>query len=166
MLDIRPAGSICRFKRNKMDIKPSAALKKCLFGEPDHDSLKADLNTMMTEIQTNDRLRWDFNFTKGEPVEGGRYKWDKLPLPAKTHVLEDQPKFNIIGLKRGDDVTEIASTESSPTASPTISTCPQTTTVLCKGSPSTQRKLPGEQSAAILTCQTSILLAPKYITTA
>lgn len=146
MLDICPSGNNWRFKRNKMDIKPSAALKKCLFGEPDHESLKSDLNQMMNDIQTNDRLRWDFDFKKEKPVLGGRHEWEKVPLPATTHVLEDNNVKFSLGLTRADEVSDAAtSTESSPCTSPTISSPSKSIrpAVVSVESPSTQLKLPG-----------------------
>ena len=151
MLDICPAGNNWRFKRNKMDIKPTAALKKCLFGEPEHESLKSDLNQMMNDIQTNDRLRWDFDFKKGKPVPGGRLEWEKMPLPAATHVIEDNNTKFTLGLIRSDEVSDAASsTETSPCTSPSTSSPVKCNRPSCLSveSPSTQRKLSGLYTAA------------------
>ncbi|KAK7117314.1 hypothetical protein R3I94_022770 [Phoxinus phoxinus] len=56
-----------------------------LFGPVDHDELKRELTSKLREISRRDQLRWNFNFSEGQPLNGG-LKWEESPA-------EDCPEF-------------------------------------------------------------------------
>jgi len=85
MLDARPTTTNWRYQR-KMDIKPSAELKKRLFNEPQSgENLQSDINNLLGEIQQADQLRWNFDFTRNVPLPG-RFKWQ---LVSSSRHLEE-----------------------------------------------------------------------------
>lgn len=57
---------------------------RCLFGKPDHESLREDLNRELETESRRGKMRWNFDFKESKPIEG-RYKWDVLP---SEHVPE------------------------------------------------------------------------------
>ncbi|XP_077066430.1 cyclin-dependent kinase inhibitor 1C [Siphateles boraxobius] len=56
-----------------------------LFGPVDHDELKRELTYKLSEISRRDQLRWNFNFSEGQPLNGD-LKWEESPA-------EDCPEF-------------------------------------------------------------------------
>lgn len=56
-----------------------------LFGPVDHDELKRELTSKLREISRGDQLRWNFNFSEGQPLDGA-LKWEESPA-------EDCPEF-------------------------------------------------------------------------
>lgn len=76
MLDIQPSNN-WRYQ-SRADIKPSAGLKVCLFGQPEPEKLDTDFKQLLGEIQQAERLRWDYDFKSDQPLPGGRYQWKKM----------------------------------------------------------------------------------------
>ncbi|XP_051545800.1 cyclin-dependent kinase inhibitor 1B [Myxocyprinus asiaticus] len=56
-----------------------------LFGPVDHDELKRELTSKLREMSERDQLRWNFNFSDGQPLDGD-FKWEESPS-------EDCPAF-------------------------------------------------------------------------
>lgn len=56
-----------------------------LFGPVDHDELQRELTSKLKEIAERDRLRWNFDFSEGRPLEG-ELEWEESPA-------EDCPTF-------------------------------------------------------------------------
>lgn len=56
-----------------------------LFGPVDHDELRRELSSKLREISERDQLRWNFNFSKGQPLDG-YLKWEESRA-------EDCPQF-------------------------------------------------------------------------
>lgn len=56
-----------------------------LFGPVDHDELKRELTSKLREISQRDQLRWNFDFSEGQPLSGD-LKWEESPA-------EDCPEF-------------------------------------------------------------------------
>ncbi|KAK9952017.1 hypothetical protein ABG768_017882 [Culter alburnus] len=56
-----------------------------LFGPVDHDELKRELTSKLREISQRDQLRWNFDFSEGQPLNGD-LKWEESPA-------EDCPEF-------------------------------------------------------------------------
>ncbi len=56
-----------------------------LFGPVDHDELSRELSSKLREISERDQLRWNFNFSKGQPLDGD-LKWEESRA-------EDCPQF-------------------------------------------------------------------------
>ena len=140
MLDIRAMENWRQ--TNKMDIKPSAGLKKRLFDEPEtEDHLQSDLKKEMKEIQKADRLRWNYDFTRDIPLPGGRYKWE-LGVNTSTPESTGCEGSGCESIDRSSESESDCSLNSptSSTASPPLRTF-VTSTVF--DSPATQRRLPG-----------------------
>ncbi|XP_051976198.1 LOW QUALITY PROTEIN: uncharacterized protein cdkn1cb [Xyrauchen texanus] len=49
-----------------------------LFGPVDHDELKRELRSKLREMSERDQLRWNFNFSDGQPLDGD-LKWEGSP---------------------------------------------------------------------------------------
>ncbi|KAL1247222.1 hypothetical protein QQF64_022598 [Cirrhinus molitorella] len=47
-----------------------------LFGPVDHDDLRRELSSKLREISERDQLRWNFNFSEGQPLDGD-LKWEE-----------------------------------------------------------------------------------------
>ncbi|XP_073687405.1 cyclin-dependent kinase inhibitor 1C-like [Garra rufa] len=47
-----------------------------LFGPVDHDELRRELSSKLREISERDQLRWNFNFSEGQPLDGD-LKWEE-----------------------------------------------------------------------------------------
>lgn len=56
-----------------------------LFGPVDHDELRRELTSKLREISQRDQLRWNFDFSEGQPLNGD-LKWEESPA-------EDCPEF-------------------------------------------------------------------------
>lgn len=56
-----------------------------LFGPVDHDELRRELSSKLREISERDQLRWNFNFSEGQPLDGD-LKWEESRA-------EDCPQF-------------------------------------------------------------------------
>ncbi|XP_067946258.1 cyclin-dependent kinase inhibitor 1B-like [Watersipora subatra] len=140
MLDIRAMENWRQ--TNKMDIKPSAGLKKRLFDEEPktEDHLQSDLKKEMKEIQKADRLRWNYDFTRDIPLPGGRYKWE-LGVNTSTPESTGCEGSGCESIDRSSESESDCSLNSptSSTASPPLRTY-VTSTVF--DSPATQRRLP------------------------
>ncbi|KAI2648536.1 Cyclin-dependent kinase inhibitor 1C [Labeo rohita] len=47
-----------------------------LFGPVDHDKLRRELSSKLRKISERDQLRWNFNFSEGQPLDGD-LKWEE-----------------------------------------------------------------------------------------
>uniref|UniRef100_A0A672PF38 Cyclin-dependent kinase inhibitor 1Cb n=1 Tax=Sinocyclocheilus grahami TaxID=75366 RepID=A0A672PF38_SINGR len=56
-----------------------------LFGPVDHDELRQELSSKLREISERDQLRWNFNFSEGQPLDGD-LRWEESRA-------EDCPRF-------------------------------------------------------------------------
>lgn len=65
----------------------SSTVKRCLFGEPDHDYVRAELLRQLDSMAQKDSQKYNFDFVREMPLEGD-YKWETV-LPAA--VLTKQP---------------------------------------------------------------------------
>lgn len=117
MLDVRSRNT---WNYRKMDIKPSVQVKKVLFGEPDHEELKRDLDRDMQAIREQDKQRWDYDFQKECPLPSSRWE----PTADTTQLTE------------GEDAMVIPS-------SPVKRLLPSHSLIM---SPSNQRSLDGKRS--------------------
>ncbi|XP_043083860.1 cyclin-dependent kinase inhibitor 1C [Puntigrus tetrazona] len=59
--------------------------RRNLFGPVDHDKLRRELSSKLSEISERDQLRWNFSFGEGQPLEGA-LKWEECRA-------EDCPQF-------------------------------------------------------------------------
>ncbi|KAL3882642.1 hypothetical protein ACJMK2_028964, partial [Sinanodonta woodiana] len=63
---------------------------RCLFGRPDHDKLRMDLNSEMAQMREENRryisAKYNFDTEKDEPLEG-RYEWQLIKQ------TDDVPSF-------------------------------------------------------------------------
>lgn len=133
MMDIvRSTGNDWRYARSRVDIKPSAEIKKCLFGEPDHESLQSDLREQFREIRQADELKWNYDFSHDMPLPGGRYKWEKVSADINANITEPTPT-----------VTDSTSPSTSTTSPHTFSA---KVVASCLDSPSVQRSISGKTS--------------------
>ena len=62
--------------RAMVDSKPTK-VKRCLFGEPDHTQVRAELVRQMAAIAQQDTDRWNFDFVNGKPLDG-QYSWELI----------------------------------------------------------------------------------------
>lgn len=133
----------------KMDIKPSAGIKKCLFDKPEHNDLQTDLHEQLGDIQKADRLRWNYDFKRDQPLPGGRYNWERIGSTCRGFGFEEDVKRSSDEVDRcsSDAESETAESDSSSSASESASSTKSSTlnspshTV---SSPSTQRCIPGQ----------------------
>ncbi|GFW63829.1 uncharacterized protein TNCV_3744341 [Trichonephila clavipes] len=49
--------------------------RRCLFGPPDHEFTNNFLETETKKLEQRNRDRWNFDFVRGTPLDGGRYAW-------------------------------------------------------------------------------------------
>lgn len=60
----------------------SSKTKRCLFGRPDHQQLEADLKKELNKDVQEMNEKYNFDFPRGEPLEGGRFEWEAVE-PSK-----------------------------------------------------------------------------------
>lgn len=72
--------------RAMVDCKPK--VKRCLFGEPDHTQVRAELVKQFAAISRQDADRWSFDFGSGKPIEGGRFMWQKVTPSTEASTRE------------------------------------------------------------------------------
>lgn len=58
---------------------------RCLFGMPDHNQLKADLNAQLKQTNSVFKKRWNYDEDLDQAMEG-RYQWSEVP--ATEYVPE------------------------------------------------------------------------------
>lgn len=51
--------------------------KRCLFGPPDHEQTRRDLEEETQKDVQEKREKWNFDFENATPLSG-RYKWEKV----------------------------------------------------------------------------------------
>lgn len=134
MLDIRPA-SDWRYA-NRMDIKPSMGLRKCLFAKPvpETENLQTDLRKLTAEMQKADKERWNFDFIQNKPLPVGRYQWEKMAPGSSRGESAIQIRYSDHLDSSGETESDISFVDSPSLSSPGGSG-PDT--------PSTQRSLSG-----------------------
>ncbi|XP_056596149.1 cyclin-dependent kinase inhibitor 1B [Triplophysa dalaica] len=74
-----------------------------LFGPVDHDELQRELTSKLKEIADRDRLRWNFDFSEGRPLDG-ELEWEESPAgecptfyrERITSAVSKEPKREIL----------------------------------------------------------------------
>lgn len=77
-------------KSPKMNVKMSVC--RCLFGMPDHEELKRELDAQLKQANVDMKRTWNFDPTFDQPLEG-RFEWT---LPEKDEYV---PAFYSKGYK-------------------------------------------------------------------
>ena len=73
---------ICRTP-DRLDITPSRALCRQLFGPIDHSQLQSDLNRELTKMNQEATTKWNFDFVNDKPLEGN-YVWSRFHRKEST----------------------------------------------------------------------------------
>ena len=92
--------------RAMVDCKAASAVKRCLFGEPDHAHVRAELVKQLSQIIQQDSEKYNFDFVNGRPLEG-RFEWEKVE-PAESAETTNDPPADLaerLHLSRSDIVT-------------------------------------------------------------
>ncbi|CAC5357152.1 CDKN1B [Mytilus coruscus] len=50
-------------------------VRRCLFGPPDHESIRKDLDKALDDNKSELREKWNYDFDKDVPLEG-KYQWE------------------------------------------------------------------------------------------
>lgn len=74
-----------------------------LFGPVDHDELQRELTSKLKEIADRDRLKWNFDFSEGHPLDG-ELEWEESPAgecptfyrERITSAVSKEPKREIL----------------------------------------------------------------------
>ncbi|KAA0724621.1 Cyclin-dependent kinase inhibitor 1C [Triplophysa tibetana] len=74
-----------------------------LFGPVDHDELQRELTSKLKDISDRDRLRWNFDFSEGRPLDG-ELEWEESPAgecptfyrERITTAVSKEPKREIL----------------------------------------------------------------------
>ena len=69
----------------------STAVKRCLFGEPDHSQIRSELKKQLSDIAVRDAQRWNFDFGSFAPLVG-RYDWEPVPIASTSLNAVDSTK--------------------------------------------------------------------------
>ena len=62
---------------NLPTVMEKSKVRRCLFGKPDHDSLRKDLDEQLKATKTGIISKWNFDADLDKPLEG-RYEWSLL----------------------------------------------------------------------------------------
>lgn len=75
----------CNFRRtpDRLDITPSRALCRQLFGPIDHSQLQEDLTRELTKMDQEATTKWNFDFVNDKPLEGN-YLWSRFQHKDST----------------------------------------------------------------------------------
>ncbi|XP_067950722.1 uncharacterized protein [Watersipora subatra] len=65
------------------ECRAASAAKRCLFGEPDHAQVRAELVKQLEAIIRQDREKYNFNFVTGTPLQG-QYEWEAVDEQMKA----------------------------------------------------------------------------------
>ncbi|XP_073523313.1 uncharacterized protein [Phyllobates terribilis] len=63
-------------------------VRRNLFGEVDHEQLKKDFDTNMSDDLEKAQLKWNFDFKKEIPLEG-KYEWVRVEEPLLKTTTQD-----------------------------------------------------------------------------
>lgn len=59
---------------NFPEVMEKSKVRRCLFGKPDHESLRKDLDIQLKNTRTEMRSTWNFDAELDKPLDG-RYEW-------------------------------------------------------------------------------------------
>lgn len=62
---------------------PSRPVRRCLFGEVDHEANRRDLIRIREELSSAYKRRWNYDFENGCPLEG-QYRWRRVQRGPST----------------------------------------------------------------------------------
>lgn len=93
-------------------------VRRCLFGKPDHDSLRKDLDEQLKATRTEMKSTWNFDSELDKPMDG-RYEW------TMVKQQDDVPSFYFKGYRP----TKFRKVTPELSASSLSETCPSTPVV-------------------------------------
>ena len=66
----------------------SPGTRRCLFGSPDPAETSRFCREELRREYDRQKKKWNFDFEKDTPLEGGRYQWERVqcPLPEQSHT--------------------------------------------------------------------------------
>ena len=79
--------------------------KKCLFGRPDHKELDEYLKKELKKDVQEKNEKWNFDFEKGVPKEGGTFQWEKV---GSVETERDDSKVGESSAAEKEYVKEVA----------------------------------------------------------
>ncbi|XP_016322258.1 cyclin-dependent kinase inhibitor 1C-like [Sinocyclocheilus anshuiensis] len=82
---LAPPKTVPQRSAEMLPLLKSTGTCRNLFGPVDHDELRQELSSKLREISERDQLRWNFNFSEGQPLDGD-LKWEESRA-------EDCPRF-------------------------------------------------------------------------
>jgi len=92
--------------RAMVDSKPTK-VKRCLFGEPDHTHVRAELVRQLAVIAQRDADRWNFDFTNEKPMDG-LFSWEII-TPCTEAVTRSSAIKTPESSPRHSDSSEVMS---------------------------------------------------------
>ena len=72
------------FNKNKISATKSSA-RRCLFGRLDHKVINESLERELRLIDAQLEEKWEFDFSKEQPLSGGRFAWS--PVDCKSEYV-------------------------------------------------------------------------------
>ena len=97
---------------NLPTVMEKSRVRRCLFGKPDHDSLRKDLDDQLKATKNEMRNTWNFDSDEDRPL-AGRYEWTLLSR-------DDVPSFYCKGYRPSkfrsrSDICDVQESDSSLT---------------------------------------------------
>ncbi|KAL5011004.1 hypothetical protein ScPMuIL_013309 [Solemya velum] len=100
-----------RSSEDKTTMRKSTVCR-CLFGKPDHESLREDLKKELESDRLRGLKSWNFDFKKSEPIEG-RYKWDVIPSDYVPEFYSRPIRPSKVRVQRTDRISRSFGSSSS-----------------------------------------------------
>ena len=85
------------FRASPTTMAASASCCRDLFGRPDPDELRRDLQMHRDRLHRQSVERWNFDFESGHPLSGGRYAW-QLDAAAAAGAAATREPTSCVGL--------------------------------------------------------------------
>ena len=130
--------------RSASSLNMAGSCRRCLFGRPDPDELRRDLEHHLDRQERQNVEKWNFNFKSGRPLPG-RIDWQLVDTTER-----DRQKCGRLSLRedRGSDDDDPVSGAARLEAVATSTYCNQTTPCATATSP-TQSSLTGGSASAV-----------------